>query len=95
MDLILIVKQFGDMLLYVAPFIISLTVLAFLWGLFNLVRSNSEKAYKEAKQMIFFGIIALFVMVSVWGLVKILYNSINFGADPSRPAQGPGIPKFK
>lgn len=55
------------------PLIISLTVLVFLWGIFKLVVSgDSEDKRNEAKTIMFYGIVSLFVMVSVWGLVRIL-----------------------
>ncbi len=57
------------------PVIVSLTLIVFLWGIFQLVRSNSEDSRKDAIKIITFGIVALFVMVSVWGLVAILSNT--------------------
>ncbi len=78
----------------VAPFIISLTILVFLWGMLQLVRSGSEDARKEGRQTIIFGVVALFVMVSVWGLVNILRSTTGL-TGVSAPPQGPGVPRFK
>lgn len=90
-----LLQQFIVFLNALAPFIIALTLLVFIWGLFRMVSGRSEEAFKEAKGTITFAIVALFIMVSVWGLVKILRTSINFGVDPSANPQGPGIPRFK
>ncbi len=62
------------------PIIVSLTVIVFLWGIFQLVRSNSEDARSDAIKVITFGVVALFVMVSVWGLVAILSNTFFGGS---------------
>jgi hypothetical protein len=59
----------------IIPVIAALTLMYFIWGIFLLVRSNSEDTRKEAIAIITFGIIALFVMVSVWGLVSILTST--------------------
>ncbi len=73
-------KDFINSLL---PFIISLTVLFFLWGLFQMVRASDGEAREEAKGYVIWAIIALFVMVSVWGLVNVLVRS--FRLDNSAP----------
>lgn len=77
------------------PFIIALTLVVFMLGVFRLVRTDSEDDRKQGRQIISFGIVALFVMVSVWGLVNLLSYSIGFGPDASRAPQGPGVPRFK
>lgn len=73
-----LIGQFLSIINLVIPFIIALTLLVFLWGIFQYVLSNDESSQKEAKNFIIYGIISLFVMVSVWGLVKVL-NSTFFG----------------
>lgn len=60
----------------VIPFIIGLGVLVFIYGVFNFVTSaGDEEARAGAKQLIIWGIIGIFVMVSVWGLVHILVGT--------------------
>lgn len=90
-----LILQFSDFLNRLVPFIIALTVLTFLWGMFKLVFSSNEDTRKEAIKVITFGIIALFVMVSIWGLVKILIYSFGLGGlNTSRVMNGPGVPEF-
>jgi hypothetical protein len=62
--------------------------------MFQLVISENEEARKEGKKVIIFGIVGLFVMVSVWGLVNILQETTNLKGT-SRAPQGPGVPGFK
>ena len=61
------------------PVLISLGVLAFLWGIV-LYLFKGDKA--EGKMFMVWGIIALFVMTSVWGLVGILRGTL-FGTSSS------------
>lgn len=79
----LVGKIYG-MLASLVPIIISLTVIVFLWGIFQLVQSNNEDSRKDAIRIITFGVVALFVMVSVWGLVAILSNTF-FSGTPLIP----------
>lgn len=62
----------------VIPFIIGLAVLVFIYGLFQFITSaGDEEARGNAKHLIIWSVIAVFVMVSVWGLVNILSGTFN------------------
>lgn len=74
--LIGVIQWVGTLINEALPLIISLTVLIFVWGLFKLVMAgDSEDARAEARGYITWGVVALFIMVSVWGLVNILVRS--------------------
>jgi uncharacterized membrane protein YidH (DUF202 family) len=75
----------------IIPIIIGLAVLVFLWGLLSYVVSKDADRQKEARGVMIWGIIAIFVMVSVWGLVGILNQTI-FGANGSS-VQAPNTPQ--
>jgi len=61
------------------PLIIGLAVLAILIGLAKYAfRAGDEKAQDEGRRTIFWGIITLFIMVSLWGFVGIL-SKLFFG----------------
>jgi ribose/xylose/arabinose/galactoside ABC-type transport system permease subunit len=61
----------------IVPLIMSLALLAFLWGILQYIRKGGEPAEREqARQFMLWGIIGLAVMASVWGLVRILTNTI-------------------
>lgn len=66
----------GGMLTPVITLIVSGAIVVFLWGVFKFVRSEGKE--KEAgKSMMVWGIVGIFVMVSVWGLVNILRGTFN------------------
>lgn len=69
----------------VIPLIFALAVTMFVWGVVQYVINSSEEVKKEkGKQFMIWGIIALTVMVSVWGLVSVLGNTfgVNTGIIP-------------
>ena len=55
------------------PVIIALGILLFIWGLVKFIMaSGDEEAAAEGKRLMIWGVIALFVIVTVWGLVALL-----------------------
>jgi len=57
--------------------VFALSVITFIWGVFKytILSQGDEKQTAEAKNVIFYGLIGLFVMVSVWGIVKLIQKS--------------------
>ncbi len=67
---------------YATVIIIALAVLYFLFGVFNYVTKGGEaEGRQEAIKMIIGGIVAIFVMISVWGLVSILTNTFGLAGN--------------
>lgn len=58
-----------------APMAFILALLAFFWGVFKYIR-NSGNDKDEGKKIMFWGVIALFVMSSVWGLVYFIRGEL-------------------
>ncbi len=59
------------------PLVVALALLGFFYGLMKFIfAKGDDAARKEARQTMIWGIIALFVMVSVWGLVGFLGNAL-------------------
>ncbi len=62
---------------------IAVTVVYVVYGAF-LMTSNEEKR-ETGKQMIYYGIIGVFAMISIWGFVNILNSTFNLSANPITP----------
>ena len=75
------------------PILIGLAVIVFAWGLFNYLKSGmgDTAQLKGAKSLMFWGVIMIFAMLSVWGIVLVLQN-VFFG--DSVPMDAPSIEKF-
>ena len=60
------------------PVLVSLALVAFFWGLikFLFMTNGDEDGRKDARQMMIYAVIALFVMTSIWGLTGFLGSSL-------------------
>ncbi|MBP9856177.1 MAG: hypothetical protein KBC48_02665 [Candidatus Pacebacteria bacterium] len=77
----------------IIPLIVGIAGVYFMIGVIKYVTSgDSEEGRKGARNMMIWGIIALFVMISVWGLVNILIDTFNFSENTIRPSDLPEIP---
>ena len=67
----------------VNPFIILLfavALLVFIWGLVGFVgNAGDEEALTVAKRHVIYGLIGMFIMVSAFGIIRIILNT--FGID--------------
>ena len=57
------------------PLFIAIAVVYFIWEVFQYTIAADEEKKKLAKVQMIYGIIGIFVMVSVWGLVNILQGT--------------------
>lgn len=65
-----------SLLLKVIPVIFALALLAVLWAGSKLILyADNETERTENKSMLIWGIVTLFVMISIWGLVNLLKNT--------------------
>ena len=73
---------------------VALTMLVFFWGLSKFIlAAGDEKKVADGKRLIFWGIIALFIMVSIWGIINLLYSDFIGGGPiqlPFLPTKGSG-----
>lgn len=84
------VQDLGDFIItmintVIVPVIFALAFLVFVWGAFQFfVQGGADEEKRDkGKQMMLWGLIGFFVMISVWGLVNILVGTVNL--DESTP----------
>lgn len=58
------------------PLVFTLALLFFFWGVTKYIWSAGGKEKEEGKSIMVWGVIALFVMSSIWGLVKLLQTEL-------------------
>lgn len=83
----LVAKFIGGLI----PIIIGIAVLMFLYGVSKYVTANDADDKKAANSTMLYGIVVLFVMVSIWGLVGLLGDTFDL---PDNVPDVPGIPGF-
>jgi len=52
------------------PLLVAIALVWFIWGLIKFLLSGDEEKRTQGKSMMLWGIIALFVIVSIWGIVQ-------------------------
>lgn len=63
--------------------LIIFALVAYFWGLAtNIPHFGDEKGAEKRKSFFFWGLIIIFVMVSIWGIVQLLQNTLGV-QDPS------------
>ncbi|WP_300532649.1 hypothetical protein [Maricaulis sp.] len=84
-DLGVLITDFINDTLVVLIFAIAFVV--FLWGLVSSFIFGGADPEKRAKgqQLMLWGLIAFFVMISVWGIVNLLVGSIDLDTTPQLP----------
>lgn len=72
----------------VIPVLIAIAVLYFLWNVLNFLLSAGDAAKrKDSLVGIAYGILIIFVMVSIFGLVGLLSDTFSFTNTPLDPPQ--------
>jgi len=67
------------------PVLFAIAFIVFLWGAFQtfIIGATSDDTKEKGKNLMLWGLIGFFVMVSIWGLVNILTGTVSFG-NPSQ-----------
>ncbi|MDD2935054.1 MAG: hypothetical protein PHX25_01115 [Candidatus Pacebacteria bacterium] len=73
-DFTTILQKVEDIIGLIVPIVISLAVIYFLYGLVGFI-TKAGADQKTARDQMIWGIIILFVMVSIWGLVALIQNT--------------------
>ncbi len=62
-------------------------IVVYFYGISTNILSFSEEGGEKVKAYFFWGIIVLFVMVSIWGILRLLQSTL-FGGSANDPASG-------
>lgn len=87
LGLIMLASRITGMLV---PITIALAVLAFFWFLVNFIWKGAEdpKVHSDGLKGMGYSLLAIFVMVSIWGIIAFIGNTVGIG-------QGGSLPDFK
>ncbi|MEK7509404.1 MAG: hypothetical protein AAB605_01690 [Patescibacteria group bacterium] len=67
-----LVSQFLNSLIYL---FITLAIVVFFWGLIQYLWESGSEAKASGLQTMLWGIVAIFVMVSIWGIIRLLQST--------------------
>ncbi len=79
----------GRLVAMLIPILITVALIVFFFGLIKYIRS-SGKGHAEGKNIMIAGLVSLFVMVSVWGIISLAQSAL--GVPANAPVQSPGVP---
>ena len=79
-------RKINSILNAIIPILISIAVVYLVYAIVMYVIAGDEDQKKAGKSMIVYGVIGLFVILSIWGLVNILVNTFGLQnrVDPSK-----------
>lgn len=75
-DIIALIISYISVLIYL---IISLAVVTFIWNVYRYFFTEKEK--KEAAMYVLYSVIGFFIILSFWGLVALVTNSLKLPSD--------------
>lgn len=86
-----IITLFTDIGLKVIPLLGAVAFLMFVWGIARFIKSaGNEKEIKDSKNMLIWGIIGLFVLMTIWGIIFFLQKELGV-----RIGDKPFIPQIR
>lgn len=89
-----VVGTLGSLLSFIIPILITLAVVYFVWGVIQYTVSTDEEAKKKAKSGIIQGLIGLFIILSFWGIVRVVQNTVGVAGVKLDSTDIPSAPCF-
>lgn len=81
-----LVSAFGGIVSQLIPIVFGIAVIVFFWGLAKyILAAGSEESKAEGRRIMIGGIIAIFVMASIWGIVRWAQSALGVGQVNSIP----------
>ena len=70
------ISTLTDIVALIIPVVVALAFLYFLWGLSKFIlHADDESERAKGKSIMVWGIVALFVIVTVWGIIAVLQST--------------------
>jgi uncharacterized membrane protein len=76
-DAFSILVVLGRIISWLIPLAITAGVLYFIWGVIKYITAKDEEKQTEARSTMISGIIGLFVIISIWGLVRVVQKTFD------------------
>ena len=80
-----ILVRLADIINAIVPIVITLALIWFIWGVAQYVTADDADKKAAARDRMIYGAIALFVIVSIWGIVGILQQFVGIAPTPVPP----------
>ncbi len=85
-----IVEAIGNLVSLATPIVVGLALLVFFWGLVKFIFASADDDKRDdGKRLMIWGIIALFVIVSIAGIINFIQDAV--GVDEGGPIEVPEV----
>ncbi|MEK7642786.1 MAG: hypothetical protein AAB392_03240 [Patescibacteria group bacterium] len=80
-DLNAVIKLFTDIGLKIIPFLGAVALFVFLLSVGKFIRaSGNEKELKDSKKLLIWGVIGIFVLTTIWGIMVFIRGEFGFNS---------------
>ncbi len=87
-----LIKAFGGIVNLLIPLVFGLALVFFFWGTAQFIlNAGDTKTRDEGKNKMLWGIVALFVMVSIYGILRFIGSTIGVGPQQTQGGGGGGL----
>lgn len=85
-----LITAIGSLIGLLIPFVVGIIVLVIFWGIAKFVYyADNEDERKKGKKIMLWGIIVLFIITSLWGIVSLFQEDLGFNTvSPLTPSEG-------
>lgn len=74
-----VLGTFSNLLNGLIGLLITLALIIFFWGLIRYLSAGGAEGSSEGLKIMFWGAMTLFVMVSIWGIIKLVQVTFGVG----------------
>lgn len=84
MDIVNMIDAVADFFGKLVPVFISIAVVVFMWGIVKFIaHADDTKAVEEGKMYMIWGLVGLFVIVTLWSIVGYFQNTLGLNSPGS------------
>lgn len=84
-----LIRSIGDITAMLIPILIAVALVTFFYGLVMYIFKQGTGEAKGGKDLMIWGLVALFVMISVYGIIRLAQNALGVDSGTSI-----GVPRF-
>lgn len=72
-----LIINIGELVSLSLPIVLGLALLGFFWGLaMYIFHAGDESQIEKGKNIMKWGIVSLFIMVSIWGIIEFIQDDL-------------------
>lgn len=87
--IVLLTEQVQNIINALLPIVVALALLFFFWNLVKFIfNAGDDEARAEGKKSMLWGILTLFIIVSIWGIIGFLGTATGIDQGGSAPVPG-------